>query len=283
MKSTLGLNGVPETMLWTLHNRATEALRADGIIKDEKAIEIYQSIEYDYEKSFGKADPSHAVRSVDFDRELAYFLADYPDGTVVNLGEGLETQRFRFNDQALWLSVDLPESIAAREHFIQPDARHLHLSVSATDRIWFDSVDKQKPVFITAQGLFMYLAEEDVKALMQDIFKHFDHCYLMFDTIPEWFSNKTLSKKGLAKTKYYTAPKMPWGINRDELPVRVKSWLGADASVMDLGYSIYPRSIWKWIFLLFGSVAFLKKHSPSIVKVTKVNSWLLEKSKDSSR
>ncbi|MEM9462324.1 MAG: class I SAM-dependent methyltransferase, partial [Myxococcota bacterium] len=29
-----GLSGVPETMLWTLHNRATESIRPDGVLKD---------------------------------------------------------------------------------------------------------------------------------------------------------------------------------------------------------------------------------------------------------
>ena len=42
IKSTL--TDVPEMMLWTLHNRAVEAMREDGIITDEKAIEIYNAI-----------------------------------------------------------------------------------------------------------------------------------------------------------------------------------------------------------------------------------------------
>jgi len=182
------LTDVPETMLWTLHNRAVEAMRSDGIIKDEKAIEIYQSIDYDYEKSFGKAEPSHAIRSVDFDKEIRQFLKKYPDGTIVNLGEGLETQRFRFNEtKALWLSVDLPVAMEIRERFIQPDDTHLHLPISATERAWFDSVPKDKPVFISAQGLFMYLTEEEVRLLVQDIAKTFKSAYLMFDTIPMAF------------------------------------------------------------------------------------------------
>lgn len=90
------LKDVPETMLWTLHNQANEARRADGIIKDEKCIEIYQSINYYYEKSFGKGEPSHVLKSLKFDEEIRKFLKQYPSGIIVNLGEGLETQRFRF-------------------------------------------------------------------------------------------------------------------------------------------------------------------------------------------
>jgi O-methyltransferase involved in polyketide biosynthesis len=42
------------------------------------------------------------------------FLAANPDGTVVALGEGLETQFWRVdNGRVRWLTVDLPETIAA--------------------------------------------------------------------------------------------------------------------------------------------------------------------------
>ncbi len=51
-KQLPNLTGVPETMLWTLHNRAYEAMHPQAIIDDPKCIEIYQSLDYDYEKSF---------------------------------------------------------------------------------------------------------------------------------------------------------------------------------------------------------------------------------------
>lgn len=120
------LKDVPETMLWTLHNRANEALRKDTIL-DKKAIEIYNSIEYDYVKSFSIPEPSHAVRSLTFDKEIRGFIKKKPECYIINLGEGLETQRFRFGkNKATWVSVDLPEAIELREQFIDADERHLH-------------------------------------------------------------------------------------------------------------------------------------------------------------
>lgn len=262
------LKEVPETMLWTLHNRAVEAMRSDGIIKDEKAIEIYKAIDYDYEKNFGKAEPSHAVRSLDFDREIKFFLKKHPNGTIVNLGEGLETQYFRFNEtEALWLSVDLPEAMEIRERFIQPDERHLHLSLSATDGKWFNLVPKDEPVFITAQGLFMYFTEEEVKYLLQDIVKTFKYVYIMFDVIPKWLSKKTLSKKGWQKSKYYITPKMPWGINRNKIKLTLKQWLSDDVQIVDIGYSTFPRGFTKWAFLFLTSAPILKNITPTIVKL----------------
>lgn len=244
------LTNVPETMLWTLHNRASEAMRHDAIIDDEKAVEIYNSIDYNYERSFGKADPSHAIRSRVFDKEIKDFISNYPEGTIVNLGEGLETQRFRvYAPQALWLSIDLPEAIVIREQFIQPDERHLHISISATDIKWFEFVPKDKPVFIAAQGLFMYFKEDDVKSLIKDISHTFEQGYLMFDIIPKWLSKKTMSENGWRKTEHYTTPKMPWGINRNEITPFFNKVVSAQLKITDVDYATYPRGIAKWLFI----------------------------------
>ena len=54
MTTQVNLTGVPETMLWTLHNRTSEARRSDGIIDDPNCLRIYDAL--DYERSFGKAN-----------------------------------------------------------------------------------------------------------------------------------------------------------------------------------------------------------------------------------
>jgi O-methyltransferase involved in polyketide biosynthesis len=262
---------VPETALWTLHNRAMEAMRCDSNFSDERCIEIFNSIDYDYEKYFGKPDPVHAIRSLDFDREIEKYLKKYPNGTIVNLGEGLETQRYRIKENtALWLSVDLPEAIEVRERFIQSDERHLHLSMSATDCSWFDYVPNNKPVLITAQGLFMYFKEENVKSLIQSIESNFSQWHLIFDTIPIWLSNLTMSNKGWRKTTHYVTPKMPWGIDRSKIRTTLENWLQQKVDIEDLGYSKFPRGTHKWFYLTCESIPFLKKIIPSIIKVTQI-------------
>lgn len=64
---TRALSPVPETMLWTLHNRASEAARPDGCLCDPKCLQIYRALDYDYVRHFGAADGSHGVRSQLFD------------------------------------------------------------------------------------------------------------------------------------------------------------------------------------------------------------------------
>ena len=65
-----GLTGISETMLWTLHNRASEAARPDGCLCDPMCLHIYRALHYDYERHFGHADGSHGVCSQLFDEHL---------------------------------------------------------------------------------------------------------------------------------------------------------------------------------------------------------------------
>ena len=47
------LEGVPETLLWTLYHRALEARRADAVLDDPKAVELVDAIDYPFEEHFG--------------------------------------------------------------------------------------------------------------------------------------------------------------------------------------------------------------------------------------
>lgn len=217
------LTGVPETMLWTLHNRATEARRRHPILRDEEALRIYEALDYDYRRRFGPAEGSHAVRSVETDRIIRAWLVRYPDGFVVSLGEGLETQVLRVdNGRMRWLSVDLPEAIALRAQFLPPTDRFRHIAVSALDHAWMDEVDPRHGVFIIAQGLFMYLPETEVRRLLRDLGNRFPGCEIVFDTVPRWFSRATL--RGVKRTRHYRVPPMPWGIDRNQIAPTLKAW-----------------------------------------------------------
>jgi len=259
------LSGVPETMLWALHNRASEAIRDDGILHDPEAARIYQTLDYDYEKAFGPAEPTSAVRSAMFDAELRKFLDHHPNGVIVNLGEGLETQRFRVaGDEALWLSVDLPEAIAIRERFFAPDDKHRHVSLSALNRAWFDEVPEERPLYITAQGLLMYLPEGQVRLLFQDLAERFGGAWFTFDTIPRWLSRKTV-KRGWKKTAQYTTPKMPWGIDRHQIATTLRAWVPTLDEVTELRWWRFPRGVGRWLFPLMFATPILNRYAPPVI------------------
>ncbi|NVJ06276.1 class I SAM-dependent methyltransferase [Myxococcus sp. AM001] len=259
------LTGIPETMLWTLHCRAGEAKRPDGVLKDAEALRIHGAIDYDFEKSFGRAEPSLAIRAVEMDRVLRAWLATHPEGFVVSLGEGLETQAQRLdNGQLRWLSVDLPEAMAIRERFLTPNERLMHLPVSALDRAWMDRVDASKGVFIVAQGLFMYFEEDDVRRLVADLAERFPGAELLFDTVPRWFSRRTL--KGLHRTLAYRLPPMPWGINRDELEVTLRRWTPRIRQV-ELKPYFFPRGLLRLIYNPLNELPWARERVPTVVHV----------------
>jgi len=264
-KEQVVLADVPETMLWTLYNRASEAERPDGVLRDEAAIGIYRRIAYDFQRSFGRAEPSHAVRSALFDAELRAFLADHPDGVIVNLGEGLETQRFRVKGEgALWISVDVPAAMAVRERFIAPDERHLHVPVSVMDRRWFDAVPRGRPVYLTAQGLLMYFDPDEVAGLFRDMAERFPGAWLAFDHIPRWFSRKTL--RGYRKTPHYQSPPMPWGVDLDEVGLTLRAWVPDLAEVRRLPFGL-PRGLNRVVFGIWTRLPGLRHKVPGCTRV----------------
>lgn len=262
------LSAVPETMLWTRHNRVSEAILEKGILHDPDAVKIYQTLNYDFKKSFGPAEPSHAIRSAMFDAELDTFLKQHKNGVIVNLGEGLETQRFRVaGDDALWLSVDVPEAIAIRERFISPDDHHLHIRRSVLDRLWFNEVPTDRPIYITAQGLLMYLPEEQVRLLFQDFAMHFPEAWFAFDTIPGWLPRKTTSVTGWKKTVHYTTPKMPWGIDRYRIKSTLQDWVPTLDEVTDLPWWRFPRGVGRWLFPILTATPILRRYTPAITRI----------------
>jgi O-methyltransferase involved in polyketide biosynthesis len=260
------LAGVPETMLWALHNRAAEARRTDGVIVDPDCLHIHGGIDYDFGARFGDPSGSLAVRAAAIDGVLRQWLLLHPDGVVVSLGEGLETQRRRVdNGRMRWLSVDLPEAISLRDHFLPATDRFRHLAVSAADPAWMDAVDPSAGVFIIAQGLLMYLDPERVSRLLCGIADRFPGAEMVFDSIPRWFSDLTLL--GVQHTRQYRLPPMPWGINRDEIAPVLQGWNPKLGQIAFLEYGA-PRGWARFFGLMIDRIPMVRHEVPSLVHVT---------------
>ncbi|HUB64834.1 MAG TPA: class I SAM-dependent methyltransferase [Methylocella sp.] len=217
------LAGIPETMLWTLHGRASEAKRPNGILRDPMAAKIFDSIDYDFEKTFGQPNILFAVRAALIDSVLREWLRLHPNGLVVSLGEGLETQALRVDNGLMrWLSVDLPEVIRIRALFLAPTERFRHLAANALDAEWMDGLDQTSGLFIVAQGLFMYLEPGAVEYIFVNAARRFPGAEMIFDIVPRSMSALTLAR--YQQTAFYELPSMPWGLNRNEVAPTLKRW-----------------------------------------------------------
>jgi len=214
----VALAGVPETMLLTLWLRASEARRSDAVIADPRAVELVEAIDFPFAERFGTdtglSGQWQALRSRAFDDAVRRFQAACPGGTVVALGDGLETTFWRTDDgRQRWLSVDLPETAEVRRALLGEDERRRVWAGSALDDGWAAQVADAPGVLLLAQGLLMYLRPDDVHALFDRAAARFPGAGFVFDTAPRWFSE--LSRRGLLRVPAtgYVAPPMPWGMD----------------------------------------------------------------------
>jgi O-methyltransferase involved in polyketide biosynthesis len=102
-------------------------------------------------------------------------------------------------------------------------------------------VDTDHGVFITAEGLLMYLKPDDALGLIRDCAARFPGGQMMFDSVPHWFSRRTL--RGMKLSDRYVAPPMPFGLTADEGVALADSIPGVRAA---RDVALPPgRGIWK--------------------------------------
>jgi O-methyltransferase involved in polyketide biosynthesis len=260
-----GLTGVPETMLWTLYDRACAAKRSGAAFADPECLRIFSAIDYDFEGQFGPPTGLFAARAAAVDAAVRQWLRIHPSGFVVSLGEGLETQASRVdNGHMRWLSVDLPEAMRVRERFITPGGRFGHFAGSAAEQGWIDKVDSTADVFIIAQGLFMYLEPEAVRDILAAARARFPLATIVFDLVPRSLSAATL--RGEAALRRYVVPQMPWGLDRNEAIATLRRWLPGVSSVRRIRYRCPSRRPQLLEDLLEALLA-RRNNSPSLIQV----------------
>lgn len=208
------LDGVSETALLTLYQRATEAARPDGIIDDPMAVALRDAIDYDYD-NFGRTHQATALRALVFDEATRNYLRAHPRATVVALAEGLQTSFWRVDNGELdWLSVDLEPIIGLRRQLLPEGGRLRHCAQSAFEHSWMDLVDNSGGVLVTAEGLFQYLDQETVFELIAACARRFPGGRLVFDSIPRFMSSYS-QRHGFRLSKNYTSPPMPFWFTAD--------------------------------------------------------------------
>lgn len=184
------LSGAKQTLLYTLYFRAMDHWSRTPILDDHWAADILASFHYDRGQLRRKASDAYGVllrarRLDDWTRE---FLASHPDTIVLHLGCGLDSRAFRLDipDGVRWFDIDYPEVIELR-HRVYPEREgYRAIGSSVTDLAWLDEIPTEAPVLVVAEGLLMYLAEQDVRRLLDALTSRFDHGELLFDVLAPW-------------------------------------------------------------------------------------------------
>ena len=220
-ESTEKLQGVPETLMITLYGRYTEQSYPDCILKDEKAVEIAEKVDYDFSKyaQGWSSQVGTVIRAKNIDNLLIKFLSNHPQATVVNLGGGLCTRFFRVdNGEVNWYEVDFPEVIELKEKLVEQTNRYHLIASSILEPLWIEQInpDVNQPLFLIMEGVLMYLTEKNNKALFTQIktmlVPKFSPITVVFDI---------LNKKSAASAKRHdtvskTSAEFKWGIDNSQ-------------------------------------------------------------------
>ena len=174
-----------ETYLATLYGKALDAAVANSILGDRFAAEAVARIDYDFKKLNlpNGGEITLPLRARHFDQWTRAFLAANPESTVLHLGCGLDTRVYRIDPgpQVRWFDVDLPDVIALREQLYPERDGYRRIGSSVTDLAWLDTISGDTPVLVVAEGLVMYLHEQEGTALFRRITDQFPSGQIAFD------------------------------------------------------------------------------------------------------
>lgn len=182
------LSVVAKTLIIPLYFRALESQRPDGVIRDQKAVELCKQLGYSFDEIESRSiDHVAAVlRTHEFDYQARAFLREHPDAVVVHIGCGFDTRFDRVdNGQVEWYDLDLPEVIALRSQFIPDTPRSHNLAYSVFDTAWMDCIGKSdfRSLLVLADGVLPFFGEKDVRRIMVTLTNCFPGVELAFDTI----------------------------------------------------------------------------------------------------
>jgi O-methyltransferase involved in polyketide biosynthesis len=80
-----------------------------------------------------------------------------------------------------WFDADYPEVIALRRRLYPEHAGYRMIGSSVTDTQWIDQVPADGPAMIIAEGLFMYLREDEIRKLFSTLTTRLPGGELAFD------------------------------------------------------------------------------------------------------
>lgn len=169
----LKLGDVQTTAIIPLAIKASETMRPNARIRDEKAVEIIRTLGPDtaqYDKFM--SHEGVVARTIMLDRQLKGIIQKSPDTVIVNIGAGFDNRFARVdNGRIYWFDLDLPDAIEARKKAFEEQDRVTMIAGNALEDGWCEEVKKvlagrkAKPVFI-AEGLFMYLTLNQIRTLL---------------------------------------------------------------------------------------------------------------------
>jgi O-methyltransferase involved in polyketide biosynthesis len=229
--------GVHPTVFYSVWARAEESRCPNPLLFDSQACRIASAWHWDPPSSSSfvhrMARSVLCATSRLIDEAVIRFLADSPDGLVVNLGAGLCTRFYRLdNGRVHWLEIDLPSVEPFwRENFKQTE-RHQFLGASVEGEAWIREVAKLalgRPVLFIAEGLFPFLAPSVGAQILSRLASEYPAAELLATDLNPWsffwarmaMRWVDLSSCGLHASEGWVDVKLLERWSPDELPIDV--------------------------------------------------------------
>ena len=258
------LQGVPETLLIPLWARAVEAEQARPIIKDAKAAEIMNGIDYDFAK-FSRAWKSQigiVVRTELLDHATRNFIQKYPNAVVINIGCGLDTRFAQVdNGNIHWYDLDLPEVIQIRQNFFVETDRYRMIAKSVFDDAWLDKIrETDKPVLIIAEGILMYFTVQEVKTLLNKLISKFPMAEMLLEVMSQDIVKMSKQHDAVGTMNI----KFKWGIKNSQ---ELETYNKQIRVVNEWNYFDYHKDRWSWMSWLAVIPTFKNRFNNRIVRL----------------
>lgn len=224
-KIAVNLGDVQKTAFLPLWGRAIETQKPKPLLVDKTAVAIIEKIDYDFSTMAHNlhelTQAAWILRSICVDEAIRAWLVKYPQGTIVNIGCGLDTTFDRVDNGTLtWYDLDLQDIIQLRRQFIAEMPRRKFISASFLEEGWLDEISAAQHVFFFAAGVFYYFEAEQIRQFLIRLADHFQGSEIMFDVSSPYgvkVANKVvIQNSGLDKRSY-----LKWGLDNTQT---ILSW-----------------------------------------------------------
>jgi O-methyltransferase involved in polyketide biosynthesis len=186
-KISVDFTGVRVTAFLELYLRWLDSKDRHPILGDTWADNVVQRLDFDFSqfKSLAIGRFPVGVRSRLMDEWIAEYLSDNPAAVVVDLGCGLDSRVFRVDPAAghHWYDVDFPDVVEIADRLYPERREHTTIGASVVDPAWLAQIPGDKPVVVVADGLFGFLAEDEVRRVFCEIGDHFSRGELVFNIV----------------------------------------------------------------------------------------------------
>ncbi|MDA3833957.1 MAG: class I SAM-dependent methyltransferase [Spirochaetales bacterium] len=216
------LNNQEKMLIVPLYAKAKESRKEHPILLDRKADEIFQAVtaEEGVLPIPEKTNVTLLIRAKQLDVFTEKFLGEHPDAVVIHLGCGLDSRCERVGQTCPhWYDLDLPEVIDIRRKFYRESDTYHMIASSAADLKWLDRIAfDNSAVLCIAEGLVMYLSEDDVRALIMALTEKSDRLDLIFDA----YSTLAVQQAGRHPSLKASGAVIRWGIDN---PGQIEQWV----------------------------------------------------------